>query len=71
MQVKEIYVEAAFTKSLPNYQNVKPMAGVRITLDPHEDVKEVYKAAWDMVGQQIKSQLDLFEEEKKGVKRGL
>lgn len=70
MIVKEISVEFMFTKSLPNFQNVKPSAGVTITLEDGDDLKETYKKAWEIVGGQIKEQLKLFEGEKKGIQKG-
>lgn len=72
MQVKEIYAEVGFTKSLPNYQNVKPTAGVRVELEPGEDEKKAFKKAWQMVGKEVFDQVRLFEEDSKGgVKKGL
>lgn len=71
-KVKEIYVEASFLKSLPNYQNFRPTAGVLMTVEDGEDVKDVYRQAWDIVGDQIMQQLKLFEEDKKaGISKGL
>lgn len=72
MQVKEIYVEAAFTRNLGNYQNFKPTAGVRVELEPGEDEKKAFKKAWQMVGEEVFDQVRLFEEDSKGgVKKGL
>lgn len=71
-KVKEVYVEATFTKSLPNYQNFKPTAGITLIPEDGENYEEVFKQGWDIVGDQIAEQLALFDEEKKsGVKRGL
>lgn len=72
MTIKEIYVEAMFTKSLPNYQNYKPTAGVRIALEEGESEQEAYKRAWEIVNEQIYKQLKAFEEAKPGqFKRGI
>lgn len=72
MKVKEVYVEVGFTKSLPNYQNVKPTAGVRVEVEPGESVDEVFKNCWELVGKEVFDQVRLFEEEpKKVVKKGL
>jgi hypothetical protein len=68
-KVKEIYVEASFTKNLGNYQSFKPTAGVTITLEPGDDEAEVYKKAWDLVGDQVEEQLKLFEEDLRATKR--
>lgn len=71
-KVKEIYVEASFTKNLGNYQSFKPTAGVTISLEPKDNVDEVFKQGWDLVGDQVSEQIALFEEEKKsGIKKGL
>lgn len=69
--VKEIYVEASFTKNLGNYQSFKPTAGVLITVEPEEDINEVFAKGWDIVGDQVEAQLKLFEEEQKTLKKGL
>lgn len=72
MRVKEIYVEVGFTKSLPNYQNVKPTAGIRVELEPGEDEKKAFKEAWRVVGKEVFDQVRLFEEDSRsGVKKGL
>lgn len=70
-KVKEIYVEASFTKNLGNYQNFKPTAGATIIIEEGDNLKEVFKDGWEMVGDQIAEQLKLFEEDTKGMKRGL
>lgn len=69
--IKSISVECAFTKSLPNYQNVKPTAGVVIELEDGDNVKDVFKKAWDMVGDEIMEQVKLFSEDTKTVKKGI
>lgn len=71
-KVTEVYVEATFTKSLPNYQNYKPSAGVRMTPSEDETVEEVFKYGWDTVHNQIAEQLKAFDEKpQSGVKKGL
>jgi hypothetical protein len=71
-KVKEIYVEASFTKNLGNYQSFKPTAGVAMTLDDKDDVKKVFEQGWELVGDQVAEQLKLFEEEQKSrVTKGL
>ena len=64
-KVKTINVECTFTKSLPNYENIKPTAGVTIELEEGDNVKEVYAKAWDMVGQEIIGQIEHFVNSKK------
>lgn len=63
-KVVRISVECTFTKSLPNYENVKPMAGVVIEIEEGDDIQKVYSDAWDMVGREISSQVKLFTENK-------
>lgn len=71
-KTKEIYVEANYLKSLPNYENVRVTAGVKMTVEDGDNVKKVYDQAWDTVGEQINEQLAHFQEDKKsGVKKGL
>jgi hypothetical protein len=70
--VKEVSVEVSFTKNLGNYQSIKPTAGVVMTVEPGDDVNKVFTSAWNLAGDQVQSQLALFDEtNKSGVKRGL
>lgn len=62
MKIKEIYVEARVVKNLGNYQSFAPTAGITIQLEEGEDYKEVYKKAWDIVGEELSKQLKLFED---------
>lgn len=71
MKVKQISVEFHYTKSLPNYQNIRPTAGVVIELEEGDKVEDAYKEAWGIVGQQVGKQLELFETSPKRVQRGL
>lgn len=71
MKVKQVSVEFHFTKSLPNYQNVRPTAGVVIELEDGDTVEDAYKYAWEIVGQQVSKQLELFELNPKSVQKGL
>lgn len=64
-KVKTINVECTFTKSLPNYENIKPTAGVTIELEEGDSVKDVYAKAWDMVGTEIMGQIAQFMDAKK------
>jgi hypothetical protein len=70
MIIKEIQVNVSFTKNLGNYQSVKPEAGVTITIEPGDNVDEVYKKAWDLAGDEIEKQLKVFDGEER-VKKGL
>lgn len=64
-KVKEIYVEASFTKNLGNYQNFKPTAGVTMTLEEGDSIDDAYRRAWGIVGDQVEEQLKLFEEDQR------
>lgn len=65
MKIKEIYVQAEFKKSLPNYQNVTFTAGCGADVLEDDDIKECYNKLWDMCGDQINEQLRLFNENNK------
>ena len=70
-KAKELDVSVSFTKNLGNYQSLRLDAGLTVLLEDGEDVEQVYTDTWDRVGDQIQSQLSLFEDEKKsGVKKG-
>lgn len=71
MKVKEIYVEATFTKNLGNYQSFRPTAGITLIPEEGESYKEVFEKGWDIVGEQIMKQLELFEEDRKTIRKGL
>jgi hypothetical protein len=62
--VKEVRVDCSFLKNLPNYQNVRVTAGATLELQKGDNVQDVYEKAWDMIGQEVQSQLKLFEDNK-------
>lgn len=71
MITKEIHAGLAFTKSLPNYQNIKPTAEVTIGLEPGDTEEEAFAKAWDMCSAEIWKQLKAFEDTKPGqIKKG-
>jgi hypothetical protein len=71
-KVTEVRVDVTYTKSLPNYENVKPSAGLSIQLEPGDNAKDVFAKAWDMCGAEIASQIALFQgQPKAGAKKGL
>lgn len=71
-KVTEVYVEATFTKSLPNYQNYKPTAGVRMTPSKDESTDEVFAYGWGIVHDQIAEQLKAFDDKpQSGATKGL
>lgn len=65
-QVKEISVSVRFTKNLGNYENIVPSASIVMTVEEGDDLKEVYEKAWDIVGDEVLKQLELFKEERSG-----
>ncbi len=72
MKIKEIYVEATFTKNLGNYQSFKPTAGITLIPEKGESYQEVFKKGWDIVGEQLEEQLKLFSvEQEYRIKKGL
>lgn len=60
--VRKVKVECSYLKSLPNYENIRFTAGVELDVKPNEDVNEVFKEGWDIAGDQIEKQLELFEQ---------
>jgi hypothetical protein len=72
MQVKEVTVGVTYKKSLPNYENITFHAGTTVAVADGEDQKKVYKKAWDIAGDEISKQLELFNSgDQSGVKKGL
>lgn len=57
MNVKEITVGYTYTKNLGNYENVKVDASVTISVEPGEDVDELYDKAYDTMKKQVKNGL--------------
>lgn len=71
-KVTEVYVEATFTKSLPNYQNYKPTAGVRMVPAKGETTEEVFSFGWGLVHDEIAEQLKAFDDNPQyGTSKGL
>lgn len=69
---KEVSVSVRFCKNLGNFQSFTAEAGAVVVLEPDDDVTKVYDEAWDLIGDQITSQLKMFEDDtKSGVKKGL
>lgn len=72
MKPLEVSVSVAYKKSLPNYENITFHAGLKMAVEDGDTAEDVYKKAWDVAGDEISTQLALFEDEKKsGVKKGL
>ncbi|SNS23745.1 hypothetical protein SAMN05446037_1006159 [Anaerovirgula multivorans] len=71
-KIKEVSVEVAYLKSLPNYENVRLTAGAVVNVEEGDKTQDVYGRAWDMAGREIENQLELFKTEDKGkAKKGL
>lgn len=63
MNVKEITVGYTYTKNLGNYENVKVDADVTITVEPGEDLDELYYKAYSAMKKQVKNGLKKFRED--------
>ncbi len=63
MNAKEIKVGYTYTKNLGNYENVKVDADVTITVEPGEDLDELYDKAYDSMKKQVKNGLKKFKED--------
>lgn len=56
-QPKEIQVGYTYTKNLGNFENVKVDANVTITVEPGENIDELYTKAYKSCKKQIKKGL--------------
>lgn len=63
VNVKEIQVGYTYTKNLGNYENVKVDADVTITVEPGEDLEELYDKAYESMKKQVKIGLNKFKED--------
>lgn len=63
MNTKEITVGYTYTKNLGNFENVKVDAQVTITVEPGQDMDELYDKAYDSMKKQVKHGLNKFKEE--------
>lgn len=63
MNAKEITVGYTYTKNLGNFENVKVDASVTISVEPGENVDELYDRAYESMKKQIKNGLNKFKEE--------
>ncbi|QTH44927.1 hypothetical protein J4772_11300 [Cohnella sp. LGH] len=57
MEIREISVDMLYTKSLPNYENLKLEAGVTVALAPGDSVEEAYDKAWKLARGQVRAQI--------------
>lgn len=63
MNPKEITVGYTYTKNLGNYENVKVDADVTITVEPDEDLNELYDKSYDNMKIQVRKGLNKFKED--------
>lgn len=63
MDAKEITVGYTYTKNLGNFENVKVDASVTITVEPGQDLDEIYSTGYDSMKKQVKNGLNKFREE--------
>lgn len=61
MNVKEITVGYTYTKNLGNFENVKVDAAVTISVEPGQDVDELYNNAYESMKKQIKKGLNVAQ----------
>lgn len=62
MNAKEITVGYTYTKNLGNFENVKVDASVTITVEPGQDLDELYNKAYNSMKKQVKNGLNKFTE---------
>lgn len=62
MNAKEITVNYTYLKSLPNYENIRVEAGVTITVEPGQDVDELYDKAYASMKKQVRNGLNKYKE---------
>jgi len=62
MNVKEITVNYTYLKKLPDFENIRVEAGITITVEPGQDVDELYSKAYTSMKKQVKNGLNKFTE---------
>lgn len=62
MNPKEITVNYTYLKKLPDFENIRIEAGVTITVEPGQNVDELYDKAYDSMRKQVKNGLNKFKE---------
>lgn len=60
MNAEKITVGYTYTKNLGNYENVKVDADVTITVEPGQDLDELYEKAYDSMKKQVRNGLSKF-----------
>lgn len=63
MNAKEITVNFTYLKKLPDFENLRVEAGVTITVEPSEDVDELYRKAYENMKKQVKTGLKIAQSE--------
>lgn len=62
MNTKEITVNYTYLKKLPDFENIRVEAGVTITVEPGQDVDELYDKAYESMKKQVKNGLNKYKE---------
>lgn len=60
VDVKEITVNYTYLKKLPDFENIRIEAGVTISVEPGQDVDELYEKAYESMKKQVKNGLTKF-----------
>lgn len=63
MNAKEITVNYTYLKKLPDFENIRVEAGVTITVEPGQDIDELYNKAYDSMKRQVKNGLNKYKED--------
>jgi hypothetical protein len=64
-KVSNIRVEVNFTRNLGNFESLKLGASADLVIEDGDDVKKIYKKAYDMCSAEIMEQLTDFENSRK------
>lgn len=62
MNVKEITVNYTYLKKLPDFENIRVEAGITITVEPDQDVDELFSKAYASMKKQVKNGLNKYTE---------
>ncbi|SPT95586.1 Uncharacterised protein [Lysinibacillus capsici] len=62
MNAKEITVNYTYLKKLPDFENIRVEAGITITVEPGQDVDELFNKAYASMKKQVKNGLNKYTE---------
>jgi len=62
MNAKEITVNYTYLKKLPDFENIRVEAGITITVEPGQDVDELFSKAYASMKKQVKNGLNKYTE---------